>query len=93
MVSRHWQVYQEAKEHNRSDGFQAAYARRGRIESKVWELVHHGCRRCRYLGNLKSRVQLWLAVVAVNAKRILCLLQGLGAPPLAARGQCAPEAA
>jgi hypothetical protein len=73
-VSLHRGTYEEARQHNQTEHFRRAYAKRASIESKVWELVWHGARRCRYLGDTRSQVQALVTAVVVNAKRLLRLL-------------------
>jgi len=53
--------------------YQTLYRQRSRVERIIAELVYHGLRRTRYLGQDKRQLQrLWLAAV-VNLKRLLRL--------------------
>ncbi len=61
--------------------------KRRRIEPKMAELKHlHGLARARYWTLPKMKIQLHLAVIAANVKRIVKLLFGGAIPPAAALG-------
>ncbi len=61
--------------------------KRRRIEPKMAELKHlHGLARSRYWTLPKMKIQLHLAVIAANVKRIVKLLFGGAIPPAAALG-------
>ncbi len=58
--------------------FQAVYRVRARVERKQAELVRHGIRRTRYLGQAKRQLQrLWTGAL-VNLKRLFTLGQPAG---------------
>ena len=80
-ISVHWKTAQAAKKHVQTDHFKQAYGGRGRIEAKIWELIYHGQRRCRYRGDERSQVQLLLTVTVVNGKRLTRLLHQRAHPP------------
>lgn len=64
---------QEQRERQETAEFQTLYRQRSRVERIIAELVYHGLRRTRYLGQDKPQLQrLWLAAV-VNLKRLLRL--------------------
>ncbi len=61
--------------------------KRRRIEPKIAELKHlHGLVRARYWGLPKMKIQLHLAVIAANVKRIVKLFFEGAIPPAAAPG-------
>lgn len=61
--------------------------KRHRIEPKMAELKHlHGLARARYWTLPRMKIQLHLAVIAANVKRIIMLLFGGAIPPTAAPG-------
>lgn len=61
--------------------------KRRRIEPKMAELKHlHGLVRARYWTLPKMKIQLHLAVIAANVKRVVKLLFGGAIPPAAAPG-------
>lgn len=85
---RHEGILQEARDRQETDAFKELYRLRGRVEGKIAELVHHGLRNTRYLGEKKRQLQrLWTAAV-VNLKRLFKLAEAgnvdlgalLGAP-------------
>jgi transposase len=72
---RHETLLREARQRQESEAFKELYRLRGRIEGKIAELVHHGLRDTRYLGEKKRQLQrLWTAA-AVNLKRLFKLAQ------------------
>lgn len=86
----------QARARQQTDEFKIIYRRRSAVERKQAELVQHGLRHTRYLGQAKRQLQrLWTATV-VNLKRLfrLCetrhadlslLLARLGQPPQSAK--------
>ena len=57
------------------EGFKALYNPRSAVERIIGELVRHGLRHTRYIGERKRRLQrLWTAA-AVNLKRLFTLAQ------------------
>jgi len=62
-----------------SRSYQRGIRERGKIEGKFGEMKkHHGFGRCRYLGLLCYAIQGYLTAIAVNLKRIVKLLTGVG---------------
>jgi len=71
----HEALLQEARARQQSEAFKALYNPRSAVERIVSELVSHGLRRTRYIGDRKRRLQrLWTAA-AVNLKRLFTLAQ------------------
>jgi hypothetical protein len=72
---RHETLLREARDRQETEAFKELYRLRGRVERKVAELVHHGLRNTRYIGEKKRQLQrLWTAA-AVNLKRLFTLAQ------------------
>lgn len=66
---------QAARQRQATDDFQSAYRLRSAIERKQAELVQHGLRNTRYLGQRKRQLQrLWTAA-AVNLHRLFQLCE------------------
>jgi hypothetical protein len=66
---------QAARQRQGTEEFKALYRLRGLVEAKIAELVGHGLRETRYVGEKKRQLQrLWTAA-AVNLKRLLRLGQ------------------
>jgi hypothetical protein len=66
---------QEARARQQTDEFDADYRLRPAVERKIGELVMHGLRDTRYVGESKRQFQrLWLGA-AVNLKRLFTLAQ------------------
>ena len=62
-----------------SPSYQRGIRERRKIEGKIGEMKkHHGFGRCRYLGLLRYAIQAYLTAIAVNLKRIVKLLTGIG---------------
>jgi len=62
-----------------SPSYQRGIGERRKIEGKFGEMKkHHGFGRCRYLGLLRYLIQGYLTAIAVNLKRIVRLLSGVG---------------
>jgi len=72
----HEALLQQARvRHQRVEGFKALYNPRSAVERIIGELVYHGLRQTRYIGERKRRLQrLWTAA-AVNLKRLFALAQ------------------
>ena len=69
---------QEQRERQETAEFQTLYRQRSRVERIIAELVYHGLRRTRYLGQEKRQMQrLWTAA-AVNLKRLFRLSKTQG---------------
>ncbi|MDD3927520.1 MAG: IS1182 family transposase [bacterium] len=70
-LNYHEAKLQKARQDQQSDEFKALYPRRSTIERKVAEMMHrHGCRQARWIGRVKTKLQLLLAAAAVNFKRL-----------------------
>ena len=62
-----------------SPSYQRGIQERRKIEGKLGEMKkHHGFGRCRYLGLLRYAIQGYLTAIAVNLKRMVKLLTGVG---------------
>ena len=71
----HEALLRKARARQQSDGFKALYNPRSAVERIIGELVRHGLRQTRYIGERKRRLQrLWTAA-AVNLKRLFALSQ------------------
>lgn len=69
---------QAARQRQQTEEFEALYRLRPAVERKISELVRHGLRETRYLGEPKRQLQrLWLGA-AVNLKRLFTLAQAQG---------------
>jgi transposase len=65
----------QARERQGTEEFEGLYRWRGLVEAKIAELVGHGLRETRYLGEQKRQLQrLWIGA-AVNLKRLFKLAQ------------------
>jgi hypothetical protein len=71
-----YEIYLQAQRaRQESVEFQPLYRQRCRVERMIAELVFHGMRKTRYLGESRRQLQrLWLAAV-VNLKRLFALAQ------------------
>jgi len=72
-----------ARERQQTDEFQQRYRLRSRVEGKQAELVVHGLRNTRYLGQAKRSLQRLYLAAAVNLKRITTLAKIKGIDLLA----------
>ena len=71
----HEALLQKARARQQMEGFKALYNPRSAVERIIGELVRHGLRQTRYIGERKRRLQrLWTAA-AVNLKRLFTLAQ------------------
>lgn len=71
----HEALLQKARARQQMEGFKALYNPRSAVERIISELVRHGLRQTRYIGDRKRRLQrLWTAA-AVNLKRLFTLAQ------------------
>jgi transposase len=69
----HEALLQKARARQQMEGFTALYNTRSAVERIIGELVRHGLRQTRYIGDRKRRLQrLWTAA-AVNLKRLFTL--------------------
>lgn len=74
----HEAYLQEARRRQETEEFKKLYRLRSHVERKLSELVSHGLRETRYLGEKKRQLQrLWTAA-AVNLKRLFKLAQARG---------------
>jgi len=71
----HEALLQEARQRQQTDEFKEIYPLRGRVEGKIAELVRHGLRETRYLGEQKRQLQRLWTGAAVNLKRLFKLAQ------------------
>jgi hypothetical protein len=66
---------QEARARQQTEALDTVYRLRPAVERKIGELVMHGLRHTRYIGEGKRQLQrLWLGA-AVNLKRLFTLAQ------------------
>lgn len=72
---RHEVLLREARQRQQTDEFKELYSSRGRVEGKIAELVRHGLRETRYLGEQKRQLQRLWTGAAVNLKRLFRLAQ------------------
>lgn len=73
-------AYAALRAEQQTDAWKADYRVRPRVEHKISELVHHGIRQARYIGRVKTELQLLFTAAVVNLKRIGKLCQGRGLP-------------
>ena len=60
-----------------SDEYQAGQRERYKIERKYGEVkVHHGLRRCRYVGRMRYLIQVYLTALVLNLKRMVKVVTG-----------------
>lgn len=85
VVTTAYEAYlQAARQRQQADEFWELYRQRSRVERKQAELVSHGLRETRYLGETKRQFQrLWIGA-AVNLKRLFKLAQAQGTDLVAA---------
>jgi hypothetical protein len=69
---------QEARQRQQTDEFKELYRLRSHVERKIGELVAHGLRETRYLGQKKRQLQRLLLGAAVNLKRLFKLAEARG---------------
>lgn len=67
-----------ARERQQTDEFKQRYRLRSRVEGKQAELVAHGLRNTRYIGEGKRRLQRLYLGAAINLKRIFTLAAAKG---------------
>jgi hypothetical protein len=72
---RHELLLQGARHRQQTDEFKEIYRLRGRVEGKIAEVVRHGLRETRYLGEQKRQLQRLWTGAAVNLKRMFKLAQ------------------
>jgi transposase len=72
---RHEALLREARHRQQTDEFKELYRLRGRVEGKIAEVVGHGLRETRYLGEQKRQLQRLWTGAAVNLKRLFKLAQ------------------
>lgn len=66
---------QKARQRQQTEEFKALYRLRPAVERKIAELVSHGLRGTRYVGQQKRQLQRLWTGAAVNLKRLLTLAQ------------------
>lgn len=66
-----------------TDEWKADYRVRPRVEHKIAEIVHHGMRQARYIGQAKTQLQLLFTAAVVNLKRLGVLCPGGSLPTTA----------
>ena len=76
MTADEYEAYrQAARQRQATDEFKALYRLRPKVERKQAEMVEHGLRQTRYLGEAKRQFQrLWIAA-GVNLKRLFRLAE------------------
>ena len=67
---------QAARARQKTEEFRELYRSRSAVERKIAELVRHGVRETRYLGQRKRQLQRLWTGAAVNLKRLFKLAQG-----------------
>jgi hypothetical protein len=72
----HEGLLQAARAQQATPEFKETYRRRAAIERKIADLVDHGLRRARYLGQVKVRLQNHWVGAVVNLQRLFRLFQG-----------------
>jgi len=72
-----------ARQRQQTEEFQALYRLRSRVEGKQAELVAHGLRNTRYVGQAKRCLQRLTLGAAINLKRIFTLVATRGIDLLA----------
>jgi hypothetical protein len=84
---------QAARERQKTAEFKDAYRLRSRVEGKQAEMVRHGLRNTRYVGEAKRQFQrLWLGA-AVNLKRLFTLAEAGSVDLAGVFGQLSPAVA
>lgn len=68
-VNQHERYLQEARAFQQTEEFKNEYPERCKIERKQAEMVHHGLRQARYIGEAKVYLQSLLIGAIVNFKR------------------------
>jgi hypothetical protein len=69
----HETYVQQARQRQETEAFRASYRLRGLVEGKIAQLVGHGLRETRYLGDQKRQLQQLWTSAAVNLKRLFKL--------------------
>jgi transposase len=81
---------QKARARQQTEAFDVVYRLRPAVERKISELVRHGLRQTRYIGESKRQLQrLWLGA-AVNLKRLFTLTEVKGVDLRAILGDLGP---
>lgn len=65
-----------ARERQQTEAFRETYRTRSKAERKLAELVSHGLRQARYIGDEKKEVQALWTGAAVNLKRLFKVAEG-----------------
>lgn len=64
-----------ARQRQKTEEFQVVYHIRAKVERKIAEMVNHGLRQARYIGQEKKELQALWTGAAVNLKRLFKLIQ------------------
>lgn len=73
-----YEVLQQARQHEKTKGFQQQYRWRAGIEGTISQGVRaFGLRKARYLGLAKTRLQHWATAAAINLERLADWLAGV----------------
>lgn len=79
-VHRHEELLQQGRAEQQTEAFKEAYRERPIVERKIAEIVHHGMRQARYIGDEKILLQLAWTAGMVNLKRLFTQIAGVTAP-------------
>lgn len=71
----HEALLQKARARQQMEGFDALYNPRSAVERIISELVRHGLRQTRYIGERKRRLQRLCTAAVVNLKRLFTLAE------------------
>lgn len=63
-------AYQTLRMEQQGESWKADYRLRPRVEHKISEIVHRGMRQARYLGRIKTELQLLFTAAVINLKRL-----------------------
>jgi transposase len=79
-VRRDEAEYQALRAEQQTEPWKAEYRARATIEHKISELKRHGLRRARYIGLVKTELQLSFTAAMVHLKRLAVLCRGCSVP-------------
>lgn len=63
-------ILQEARRQQKTDSFKQVYRFRSLVERDIAEMVFHGARQARYIGRVKTQLQMLFTAVVVNLKAL-----------------------
>lgn len=63
-------ILQEARRQQKTDSFKQVYRFRPLVERDIAEMVFHGARQARYIGRVKTQLQMLFTAVVVNLKAL-----------------------